>query len=77
MVNQKPIELHDFVNQTRTAETLGVSRMTIWQWIKDGKIQAVIVGGLIKGDDEAVQPQPTFLIVARLKPPVNEYRWRV
>ncbi|KKL07750.1 hypothetical protein LCGC14_2582860 [marine sediment metagenome] len=46
MVNQKPIELHDFVNQTRTAETLGVSRMTIWQWIKDGKIQAVIVGGL-------------------------------
>ena len=46
MVNQKPLELHDFVNQKRAAETLGISRMTIWQWMKDGKIQAVIVGGL-------------------------------
>ena len=46
MANQKPIELHDFVNQTRAAGILGVSRMTLWQWIKDGKIQAVIVGGL-------------------------------
>ena len=46
MANQRLIELHDFVNQTRAAEILGVSRMTLWQWIKDGKIQAVIVGGL-------------------------------
>ena len=46
MADQRPIELHDFVNQTRAAEILGVSRMTLWQWIKDGKIQAVIVGGL-------------------------------
>ena len=46
MVNQKPIELHDFVNQTRAAEILGISRMTVWQWLKEGKIQAVIVGGL-------------------------------
>ena len=46
MVNQKPIELNDFVNQTRAAEILGVARMTIWQWLKEGKIQAVIVGGL-------------------------------
>ncbi|GAI69994.1 unnamed protein product [marine sediment metagenome] len=44
MVN--PIELHDYVNQTRTAEILGISRMTLWQWLKDGRIQAVIVGGL-------------------------------
>ena len=44
MIN--PIELHDYVNQSRTAEVLGVSRMTIWQWIKDGRIQAVIIGGL-------------------------------
>ena len=34
------------VNQTRAAEILGISRMTIWQWLKEGKIQAVIVGGL-------------------------------
>ncbi|MFX0208360.1 MAG: helix-turn-helix domain-containing protein [Candidatus Hodarchaeota archaeon] len=46
MINQKPIELHDFINQTRAAEIIGVSRMTIWQWIKEGKIQPVIVGGL-------------------------------
>lgn len=46
MVNQKPIELHDFVNQTRAAKILGISRMTLWQWLKDGKIQAVLVGGL-------------------------------
>jgi len=46
MANQRPIELHDFVNQKRAAEILGITRMTIWQWIKDGKIQAVIVGGL-------------------------------
>jgi len=45
MVNQ-PIELHDFVTQTRAAKILNVSRMTIWQWLKEGKIQAVIVGGL-------------------------------
>jgi len=46
MTNQKPIELHDFVNQTRAAEILGISRMTLWQWLKEGKIQAVIVSGL-------------------------------
>ena len=46
MESQKPIELHDFVNQTRAAELLSISRMTLWQWMKDGKIQAVIVGGL-------------------------------
>jgi len=45
-MTNKPIELHDFVNQTDAAEILGISRMTIWQWIKAGRIQAVIVGGL-------------------------------
>ncbi len=46
MVNQRPIELQDFVNQSSAARTLGISRMTIWQWLKDGKIRGVIVGGL-------------------------------
>lgn len=45
-MTNKPIELHDFVNQTDAAEILGISRMMIWQWIKAGRIQAVIVGGL-------------------------------
>lgn len=63
MENQRTIELHDFVNQKRAAEILGVSRMTIWQWIKDGKIQAVIVAGL------RMIPQSE---VERLKREINE-----
>lgn len=63
MANQNPIELHDFVNQKRAAEILNISRMTIWQWIKDGKIQAVIVGGL------RMIPQSE---VERLKREMNE-----
>ena len=46
MVNQMPLEFNAVVNQKRAAALLGVSRMTIWQWIKDGKIQAVLVGEL-------------------------------
>ena len=61
MVN--PIELHDYVNQTRAAEILGISRMTLWQWLKDGKVQAVIVGGL------RMIPQSE---VERLKREINE-----
>jgi len=63
MANQRPIELYDFVNQKRAAEILGISRQTIWQWIKDGKIQAVIVGGL------RMIPQSE---VERLKREMNE-----
>ena len=63
MANENVIELHDFVNQTRAAEVLGVSRMTIWQWIKDGKMQAVIVAGL------RMIPQSE---VERLKREMNE-----
>ena len=62
MANQ-PIELHDYVTQTKAAELLGVHRMTIWQWLKDGKIQAVIVAGL------RMIPQSE---VARLKREINE-----
>ena len=61
MIN--PIELHDYVNQSRAAEALGISRMTIWQWIKDGKIQAVIIGGA------RMIPQSE---VERLKREINE-----
>ena len=46
MANQNPIELQDFVNQTKAAKILGVTRMTIWNWIKEGKLQVVIVAGL-------------------------------
>lgn len=42
---ESAIENNDFVNQSRAAELLGVSRVTIWQWLKAGKLQAVTVGG--------------------------------
>lgn len=44
MPNQ-PIELHDYVTQTRAAELLGVTRMTLYNWLRDGKLQAVRVAG--------------------------------
>ena len=63
MVNKNPIEIHDFVTQTSAAALLGKSRMTIWQWIKDGKLQTVIVGGL------RMIPQSE---VERLKQEIND-----
>jgi len=44
-MTNRPIELRDYINQTDAAEILGISRMTIWQWMKDGKIQVALVGG--------------------------------
>lgn len=41
-----PIELHDYHNQTVAADLLGVTRLTIYNWLKAGIIQAVIVGGV-------------------------------
>ena len=63
MANQRPIELQDFVNQTSAAKILGVTRMTIWNWIKEGKLQVVIVAGL------RMIPQSE---VDRLKREINE-----
>jgi len=40
----QPIVLHDYVSQTRAAKLLGISRMCLWNWLRDGKVQAVIVG---------------------------------
>ena len=62
MTNQ-PIELHDYVTQTRAAELLGVTRMTLYNWLRDGKIQAVIVAGF------RMIPQSE---VDRLKKEINE-----
>jgi len=63
MTNQKPIELHDYVTQTRAAELLGVTRMTLYNWLRDGKLQAVIVAGF------RMIPQSE---VDRLKKEINE-----
>jgi len=40
------IELYDLLNQTRAAQVLNVHRATVWRWIKEGKVQTMIVGGL-------------------------------
>jgi len=45
-IANQPIELHDYVTQTEAAKLLGVCRMTIWQWLKDGKITPVKVAGI-------------------------------
>lgn len=42
----RTIELHDLVNQSKAAELIGVSRVTLWKWIRLGKLQPVIVGGM-------------------------------
>lgn len=41
----QPIVLHDYISQERAAELLGVHPLTIRRWMRDGKLQAVIVGG--------------------------------
>lgn len=41
----RAIELTDFLTQTQAGKLLGVSRKTIWQWMKVGKLQAFIIGG--------------------------------
>jgi len=41
----RAIELTDFLTQTEAGGLLGVSRKTIWQWMKAGKLQAFIIGG--------------------------------
>ena len=36
-----------FCTQTQVAKLLGVSRMTIWRWIKDGRFDVQRVGGVV------------------------------
>jgi excisionase family DNA binding protein len=41
------IELRDYLNQSQAADKMKVHRCTIWRWIRDGKIQTVLVGGMV------------------------------
>lgn len=40
-----PLDVQGLFNQTRAAEYLGITRMTLWRWTKAGKITAVYIGG--------------------------------
>lgn len=42
----KTSKVEDYVNQKRAAAILGVSRMTIWTWIKEGKLAVVRIADL-------------------------------
>jgi excisionase family DNA binding protein len=42
------IKISDFFyTETEAAKFLGVSRITIWRWIKQGKLDAQRVGGVV------------------------------
>lgn len=36
-----------FYTETEAAKTLAVNRITIWRWIKDGRLNAQRVGGVV------------------------------
>lgn len=38
-------EIMEYFSKSQAADILGVSRQTIWRWIKEGKIQLVEIGG--------------------------------
>jgi predicted site-specific integrase-resolvase len=35
----------DLITQLEAARLAGVSRVTIWAWLRDGKLDRVVVGG--------------------------------
>ena len=37
------IEVKDLLTPTKAAEYLGVSRMSLWRWVRDGKITPVML----------------------------------
>ena len=44
MVNSIEAVLRDFYTLGDAAQVLGVSRVTLWRWIRDGKLEAYRLG---------------------------------
>jgi len=42
-VERVTIQVQDILTPTKAAEYLGVSRMTIWRWMREGKITPVML----------------------------------
>jgi len=36
------LEVKDIVSPSQAARFLGVSRMTLWRWLKQGKVRAIV-----------------------------------
>jgi excisionase family DNA binding protein len=41
------VEIGDYLNQSQAAAKLAVHRCTIWRWIQNGRIQPVVIGGMV------------------------------
>ena len=44
MSNIITVEVHDALTHKEAAAILGVSIMTVWRWVRDGKLHAVRIG---------------------------------
>ena len=39
------VQTDDLLTIPQAAKQIGISRITAWQWVKDGKLPAIILGG--------------------------------
>lgn len=44
-----------FYTESQVAKVLGISRMTVWRWIKDGRFDVQRVGGVVFIPKDAVE----------------------
>ncbi|TSC96482.1 MAG: hypothetical protein Athens071426_93 [Parcubacteria group bacterium Athens0714_26] len=72
---------NDFVSTAQAAEILGVSRVTVFKKIKDGKIPAQKVGRnyiiqrkyLVKSPNNLISPEDKKIIEKTVKRVIDEY----
>ena len=42
-IERVTVEIKDLLTPTKAAEYLGVSRMSLWRWVRDGRITPVML----------------------------------